>query len=109
MEASASMAMSLESCVRCHHTGKLKHHPDLQLKFPNATKINSGNFSFKAAGYIYDVSYWSENNGILRYRYTRTETNLRKTVEAIATIAVFAVMLATPYGILGAGASYMLI
>ena len=90
-------------------TGKLKHHPDLQLKFPNATKINSGNFSFKAAGYIYDVSYWSENNGILRYRYTRTETNLRKTVEAIATIAVFAVMLATPYGILGAGASYMLI
>ena len=89
-------------------TGKLKHYPNLQLRFPKETQINSGSFSFKAAGYIYDVSYWSENNGILRYRYNRTETDLRKTVEVIATVAVFAIMCVTPYAIPGVGA-YMLI
>ena len=47
-------------------------------------------------------------DGILRYRYNRTETDLRKTVEVIATVAVFAIMCVTPYAIPGVGA-YMLI
>lgn len=93
--------------LKRYTTGRLKHNLELPLElpleFPSKTQITGGSFSFQAAGYVYDVIYWSENNGILRYRYDRTETGLRKTVEAIATVAAFAVMYVAPYTIPGVG------
>lgn len=50
--------------------------------------IDDGHFSFTFAGYEYDVSYWSENNGILRYSYNRNATNLRKAIEVVTWLAV---------------------
>ena len=69
-------------------TGKLKYYPKLPLKFPEETQIDDGHFSFTFAGYEYDVSYWSENNGILRYSYNRNATNLRKAIEVVTWLAV---------------------
>lgn len=58
---------------------------------------------------IYDVSYWSENNGILRYSYNRTETNTRRAVEVVATsIAICAVIIATGCALPGVGIAAMI-
>ena len=81
-------------------TGKLKHYPNLSLKLPTVTQIDGGQFSFTFAEYKFDVTYWSENNGILRYSYNRTATDLRKTVEAVvcaaAVVALIPVAFTTP-------------
>lgn len=69
-------------------TGKLKHY----------------------AWYIYDVSYWSENNGILRYSYNRTETNTRRAIEVVATsVAVCAVIIATGWSLPGVAIAAMMV
>ena len=78
--------------------GRLKDNKKLKLHMPYKTTINSGGFSFTKNGYIYDVSYWSEGNGILRYKYTCRKTEARKTAEAVATAAALvALMIVAPY------------
>ena len=65
--------------------GRLKHAPDLKLYTPYVTDIVGGSFSFTMNGYIYDVEYWNEGGGILRYSYTKKKTEGRKTAEAVVT------------------------
>ena len=65
---------------------------------PYKTTISKGIFSFTKDGYIYNVSYWSENNGILRYTYERRKTEERKAIEAVASIiAVGVLVFFAPY------------
>ena len=45
-------------------------------------------------GYIYNVDYYNEGNGILRYSYTKEETEGRKTAEALATVAIATAVIA---------------
>ena len=78
--------------------GRLKSNKNLKLHMPYTTTINSGSFSFTHNGYIYNVSYWSEGNGILRYRYDRHKTDERKTAEAVVTALAFVALVAVaPY------------
>ena len=76
-------------------SGRLKHHPDLQLYTPYKTTISGGAFSFAMAGYIYSVEYWNEGEGILRYSYSKEKTESRKTAEV--TIAVLAISASVAY------------
>ena len=80
--------------------GRLKDNKKLKLHMPYKTTINSGSFSFTQNGYIYDVSYWSEGNGILRYTYDRRKTEERKTAEAVVTIlAIATLVIVAPYAV----------
>lgn len=65
-------------------SGRLKAYPNLVLKLPTST-IYKKSFSFTGFldGYVYNVEYWSEGNGILRYSYTREKTELRQKSESI--------------------------
>ncbi len=81
-------------------SGRLKNNKKLELHMPYKTTINSGGFSFTQNGYIYDVTYWSEGNGILRYRYDRRKTEERKILEAVVTVAALAALvIVAPYGV----------
>ncbi len=75
-------------------SGRLKHHPELALKYPSETVIPAGSLPpISLNGYIYNVNYWYEGNGILRYDYTKAKTDARKAVEAVVTIGAVAAML----------------
>ena len=67
-------------------SGKLKNSPDKKLYKPYCTIIEGGHFSFTKDGYVYDVTYWNEGEGILRYKYDKSKTEGRKVAEAFATI-----------------------
>ena len=69
-------------------SGRLKHNKDLPLKLPEETIIAAGSFTFTAFGYEYNVMYWNEGEGILRYDYTRKKTDGLRAAEAVVTIAV---------------------
>ena len=55
-------------------SGKLKHHPELDLVLPYKTIITSGTFDFTDGNYEYHVNYWYESYGVLRYSYTYKAT-----------------------------------
>ncbi len=83
--------------------GKLKHRPDLTLQKPYCTDIIGGHFSFTKNEYIYEVDYWNEGNGILRYSYWRRPTERRMTATlVVAGIVVVGLILCAPAGV-GAG------
>ena len=69
-------------------SGRLKHYPDLELFTPYKTHIADGTTSFAMNGYIYDVEYHNEGNGILRYSYTKEKTETRKTAEVLVTATI---------------------
>ena len=67
--------------------GRLKDNLSLKLVMPYTTTIKGGKFSFEQNGYIYNVFYWSEGNGILRYSYTRRKTEEMQLIVAAALVA----------------------
>ena len=75
-------------------SGRLKHYPSLELFTPYKTHIAGGTTTFSMNGYIYNVDYYNEGNGILRYSYTKEETEGRKTAEALATVAIATAVIA---------------
>ncbi len=91
-------------------SGKLKWMPELDLCRPYITVINAGSFSFTQGGYIYDVQYWNEGNGILRYNYTSRKTTERVVAEVLVTVAAISIVASiAPYSIpaLGMGGAAM--
>ena len=90
-------------------SGRLKHYPDLKLFMPYETHIVDGTTSFTMNGYIYDVEYYNEGNGILRYSYTKEKTATRKTAEVLvtATIATAVVAYCAPSLLPGIAATAM--
>ena len=80
-------------------SGSLKHHPDLELFTPYKTQILDGKTTLMMNGYVYDVTYWNEGNGILRYDYTKSKTDTRRTAEVIvaATITTAVVAYFAPH------------
>jgi len=54
-------------------SGYLGHYPSLTLKKPYCTTINRGKFLHKLGDKTYEVEYWDEGNGILRYKYYELE------------------------------------
>ena len=100
-KASSSYSCRTSTALRQlerYTNGRLKNNKDLELHMPYKTTISKGIFSFTKDGYIYNVSYWSENNGILRYTYERRKTEERKAIEAVASIiAVGVLVFFAPY------------
>ena len=80
--------------------GRLKHNLDLELQFPEETTIPPGHFGFTTLdGYVYDVWYWNEGNGILRYDYIRTKTKEREVADAVVfAIGIVAIIVSSPFG-----------
>lgn len=79
-------------------SGRLRVNTKLELSIPSHTEIADGVFSFTQNGYIYEVEYWSEGNGILRYSYNQHKTEGRKIAETFAAVAmVTTIMLIAPY------------
>ena len=76
-------------------SGALKHNMDLQLKRPSETVIPGGYFTFKSGLNEYDVYYWNEGDGILRYDYDMRLTQEAQygiaTATAVTVIAAAAV------------------
>ena len=68
--------------------GRLKNAPDMKLHKPYCTIIVGGHFSFTKNGYVYDVTYWNEGEGILRYNYDKSKTEGRKVAEAIVAVLI---------------------
>ncbi len=84
--------------------GRLKDNKNLELHKPYTTTIKSDQFTFTQDGYIYDVRYWSEGNGILRYEYEKRKTESRKAAEtAVVAIGITLLLIFAPYTAPAAG------
>ena len=71
-------------------SGRLKHHPDLQLFRPYLTRIKEGTCHLSMNGYDYYIKYWNEGQGILRYSYTKQKKDYRKKLEVAAAVVIVA-------------------
>ena len=70
--------MALEQLTR-YINGSIKGMPDnVHPSFPK-TRIPGGRFQYPKTNPIYEVEYWDEGNGILRYRYTEITDQNKQT------------------------------
>ena len=67
--------------------GTLLWNPALELKKPNVTEIPSSMFTVKDRHVTYNVTYWDEGNGILRYSYT-VSPNKENIAQSVAIIGI---------------------
>lgn len=58
-------------------SGRLKYFPSLELQYPTTT-IPTGYFVTVIGGKLYAVKYWDEGGGILRYKKTRLQVNIKE-------------------------------
>ena len=89
-------------------SGRLLHKPGLELKKPYITEVVTGvkHITRYRGNWIYEIDYWYEGNGILRYSYEKRYNLERAYAEALA-LALVATIAVAPYaavGCAGAGA-----
>ena len=80
--------------------GHLLWQPDLPLKKPDTTVITGGHFTRDTLYCTYDVDYWSEGNGILRYDYS-ISINANRVLQTVAIIGIAVISGFNPMGITG--------
>ena len=81
--------------------GTLLWTPALNLKKPYKTEIPANNFTVQNMYCTYDVSYWNEGNGILRYDYS-ISINTQNVAQTIMIIGIAALGGYAAMGIAGA-------
>ena len=79
-------------------SGRLRRDPLLELKKPYVTQIapTVQKFTFINGVFKYNVKYWDEGGGILRYSYTREMTDGAKAALFIGIGAIIGAIFHTP-------------
>ena len=81
---------SAQAQLEKYISGSLLHNPDLPLQRPNTTLITGNTFTTSRGNWIYDVTYWNEGNGIIRYSYTKRFNVARAVVMTAVALTVVA-------------------
>ena len=81
--------------------GRLKENLGLELKV-GYTEFESGSFTITDWTGRYDITYWDEGDGILRYDYVYTKSKEFEYAEAALTVAAIGII---TYATCGAGAT----
>lgn len=82
-------------------SGRLKANPGLELKV-GYTEFESGSFTVTDWTGRYDITYWDEGDGILRYDYVYTKSKEFEYAEAALTVVAIGII---TYATCGAGAT----
>ena len=73
--------------------GRLKSNLELPLVRPSQTEIKGAAFNFAMGGDVYQVKYWNEGQGILRYDYNKIDYKEKITgLEAVVAATLIVIL-----------------